>query len=222
MEATGFRPRASRRGYSMVYDERSGNFVRRGYVDWKSDYRGKPATEDLPVVHVGAKDASAYAEWLAERTGHRYRLPSEAEFEYVLRAGTQTPYPWGIGRPPRGAGNLTGDGDRSPSGRSWQNAFRGFSDGAWGPSPVTSYLPGRFGLHDVAGNVSEWVADCWHTSYRRAPRDQRAWVNPGCRQRVVRGGSWASSPEQTRAAWRSGLDADTTNARIGFRVVRDL
>ena len=222
VDATKYRARSSRRGYSMVYDLRSGNFVRRGNVDWRHDYLGRPAADDLPVVHVSAKDASAYAEWLADETGHRYRLPSEAEFEYALRAGSRAPYPWGTGTPPPGTGNLTGSGDRSPTGRRWQNAFRGYIDGAWGPAPVGRYTPGRFGLHDMAGNVSEWVADCWHTNYRRAPRDQRAWVNPGCRQRVVRGGSWASAPEQTRSAWRSGLDADTTNARIGFRVVRDL
>ncbi|HZX81359.1 MAG TPA: formylglycine-generating enzyme family protein, partial [Lysobacter sp.] len=222
VEATKYRPRSARRGYSMVYDLRSGNFVRRGNVDWQDDYLGRPARDDLPVVHVSAKDASAYADWLAQETGHRYRLPSEAEFEYALRAGSRTPYPWGSGTPPPGTGNLTGSGDRSPTGRAWQNAFRGYIDGAWGPAPVARYSPDRFGLHDMAGNVSEWVADCWHASYRRAPRDQRAWVNPGCRQRVVRGGSWASAPEQTRSAWRSGLDADTTNARIGFRVVRDL
>ncbi|GAB2514023.1 SUMF1/EgtB/PvdO family nonheme iron enzyme [Lysobacter humi (ex Lee et al. 2017)] len=222
VEATGYRPRSVRRGYSIAYDLRSGNFVRRGNVDWTRDYLGRVAADTLPVVHVSAKDASAYAEWLAEQTGYRYRLPSEAEFEYALRAGATTIYPWGDGAPPAGAGNFTGQGDVSPAGRRWQNAFRGYLDGAWGPAPVGRYTPGRFGLHDMAGNVSEWVADCWHAGYRRAPRDQRPWVNPGCRQRVVRGGSWASSPEQTRAAWRSGFDADTTNARIGFRVVREL
>lgn len=222
VQATGYRSRSTRRGYSVVYDERSGNFVRRGNVDWSRDYHGLPASDDLPVVHVSAKDASDYAEWLAAQTGRRYRLPSEAEFEYAVRAGSQSAYPWGDGAPPPGAGNLTGQGDRSPTGRQWQNAFKGYFDGAWGPTPVARYSPDRFDLHDMAGNVSEWVADCWHASYRRAPRDGRPWVNPGCRQRVLRGGSWASSPAQTRSAWRSGLAADTTNARIGFRVVRDL
>ena len=74
----------------------------------------------------------------------------------------------------------------------------------------------------AAGNVSEWIADCWHDGYRRAPVDGAAWVNPGCRTRVVRGGSWASAPSQTRSAWRLSADADTTNARLGFRVVRTL
>ncbi|MGH8076326.1 MAG: SUMF1/EgtB/PvdO family nonheme iron enzyme [Lysobacter sp.] len=220
--STRHRARAARRGYSTAYDERSGNLVRRGRVDWSSDYAGKPASDNLPVVHVSAKDASAYAQWLSERSGQRYRLPSEAEFEYALRAGTQTRFPWGEGNPPPRSGNYTGGLDVSPSGRKWQNAFPGYGDGAWGPAPVGSYTPNRYGLHDLAGNVSEWVADCWHDSYRRAPDDGAAWVNPGCRIRVLRGGSWASSPAQTRSAWRLGNGADNTSARTGFRVVREI
>ena len=222
MVATGHRARAVRRGYSTAYDERSGNLVRRGGVDWSSDYVGKPAADQLPVVHVSAKDAAAYAEWLSAQTGLRYRLPSEAEYEYALRAGTQARFPWGDGNPPARAGNYTGGLDASPSGRRWQNAFAGYGDGAWGPAPVGSYRANRYGLHDLAGNVSEWVADCWHDGYRRAPGDGSAWVNPGCRIRVVRGGAWASSPTQTRSAWRMGSGADNTNARTGFRVVREI
>lgn len=220
--ASGHRPRATRRGYSHAYDERSGNFVRRGYVDHTRDHAGAPAGDDLPVLHVSAKDAQAYARWLSELTGRSYRLPSEAEFEYALRAGTAGTFPWAGDTPPRGAGNLTGALDVSPRGRRWQNAFAGYGDGAWGPAPVASYRPNRYGLHDLAGNVAEWVDDCWHSSYRRAPGDGRAWINPGCRTRVVRGGSWASSPAQTRSAWRQAQDVDTTNGRIGFRVVREI
>ena len=220
--ATRHRARSVRRGYSTAYDERSGNLVRRGDVDWRSDYAGKPASDNLPVLHVSAKDAAAYAEWLSEQSGQRYRLPSEAEFEYALRAGTQGRFPWGDGNPPARSVNTTGGLDVSPSGRRWQNAFAGVGDGAWGPAPVGSYAANRYGLHDLAGNVSEWVADCWHNSYRRAPGDGAAWVNPGCRIRVVRGGSWASSPAQTRSAWRLGNGADDTSARTGFRVVREI
>lgn len=220
--ATGHRTRAERRGFSIAYDERSGNLTRRSRVDWRHDYAGNPAADDLPVIHVSAKDAFAYADWLSERTGRVYRLPSEAEFEYALRAGTAGRFPWGDGAPPARAGNFTGGADASPSGRRWTNAFAGYADGAWGPAAVARYRPNAFGLHDLAGNVSEWVADCWHDTYRRAPRDGEAWVNPGCRSRVVRGGSWASSPAQTRSAWRIASDADTTNARVGFRVVREL
>lgn len=220
--ATGYRPRSVKRNFSTVYDERSGNLVRRGGVDWRADYVGRPASADMPVVHISAHDADAYAEWLSRRSGQRYRLPSEAEFEYALRAGSHSRYPWGNGAPPPRAGNFTGALDRSPGGRKWRNAFENYGDAAWGPAPVGSYSASPFRLHDLAGNVSEWVADCWHESYRRAPPDAKAWVNPGCRMRVVRGGSWASSPQQTRSAWRSGSDAETTNARIGFRVVREL
>ncbi|HSM12208.1 MAG TPA: formylglycine-generating enzyme family protein [Lysobacter sp.] len=220
--ASGHKARATRRGHSTAYDERSGNLVRRSRVDWQSDYAGQRAADNLPVVHVSAEDAAAYASWLAEQTGQRYRLPSEAEFEYAVRAGSQARFPWGAGSPPAGAGNFTGALDQSPSGRRWQNAFPDYGDGAWGPAAAGSYSANAFGLHDMAGNVSEWVADCWHDSYWRAPVDGQAWFNPGCRSAVVRGGSWASSPTQTRSAWRLGSDVETTNARVGFRVVREI
>lgn len=221
-EATGHRTRAERRGYSLVWDERSGNFVRRSGADWHTDHAGAPAADTMPVLHVSPRDADAYAEWLAAQTGQRYRLPSEAEFEYALRAGTTSRYPWGDDRPPNGSGNMTGARERSPSGRSWANAFAGYADGYWGPAPVARFPANAYGLHDVSGNVSEWVADCWHHSYRRAPSDVAAWFNPGCRTRVIRGGSWSSAPPQMRSAWRAPADVDTTNAHIGFRVARDL
>ncbi len=222
VNATGYQTQANKRGHSTTYDERSGNLVRRSRVDWRSDYAGQPADADMPVIHVSAQDAAAYAAWLTDQTGHVYRLPSEAEFEYALRAGSQARFPWGEGAPPPDTGNFTSARDRSPSGRRWRNAFEGYGDGQWGPAATGSYSANAFGLHDMAGNVSEWVADCWHDSYRRAPSDGQAWINPGCRTGVVRGGSWASSPAQTRSAWRLGSDIDTTTARVGFRVVREI
>ena len=222
INATGRQTRAARRGYSMAYDERSGNFVRMSGVDWRSDYAGNPAADELPVLHVSARDAEAYAKWLSEQSGHAYRLPSEAEFEYALRAGSATRYPWGDGAPPAGVGNLTGAKDRSPTGRHWNNAFDGYGDGAWGPAPVGQSGINAWEVRGLAGNVSEWVADCWHDGYRRAPSDGTAWLNPGCRTRVVRGGSWASAPEQVRSSWRAPGGVDSTNGRIGFRVVREI
>lgn len=222
VNATGYQTRSARRGFSMVYDERSGNFVRRSGVDWRHDDLGREARDDAPVLHVSAVDAAAYADWLSEESGQRYRLPSEAEFEYALRAGGDGPYPWGEGAPPEGAGNLTGALDRSPGGRRWSNAFPDYGDGHWGPAPVGRFAANRWGVHDLAGNLSEWVADCWHDNYRRAPADASAWINPGCRNHVVRGGSWSSGPDQARSAWRMPAQRDTTNARIGFRVVREI
>ena len=222
VQASGYRPRAVRRGHSLVYDDRAGNFVRRSGVDWRHDYMGRPAADTMPVVHVSAKDAEAYARWLSERSGQHYRLPSEAEFEYALRSGQPGRYPWGDLPPTPGTGNLTGGDDHAPGGRSWGNAFVGYGDGWWGPAPVASFRANAFGIHDLEGNVSEWVADCWHEGYRRAPTGGEAWINPGCRTRVIRGGAWGNAPAQSRAAWRRQAQSDATNALTGFRVVRDI
>lgn len=222
VEATGHRSVATRRGRSTVYDEKGGVMGEHGRVDWRRDYAGSPAQPELPVVHVAFEDAEAYAAWLSAQTGQRYRLPSEAEFEYALRAGRAEAFPWGEGVPPRVVGNLTGDGDESRLKRKWANAIPDYADGHWGPAPVRSYPAEAFGTFDLVGNVSEWVLDCWHDGYRRAPRDGSAWVNPGCEERVLRGASWASSLERARSAYRQSAPAQTTNARVGFRVVREL
>jgi formylglycine-generating enzyme required for sulfatase activity len=176
----------------------------------------------LPVVHVSFEDASAYAAWLSAQTGQRYRLPSEAEFEYVLRAGNEGAYPWGDGNPKAIVGNLAGDGDLSTVSRHWGNAIPGYRDAFWGPAPVRNFPPERFGTYDMIGNVSEWTQDCWHESYQRAPADGSAWLNPGCPQRTVRGASWASALEQVRSASRLPMAPDASTARLGFRVVREL
>ena len=221
--ATGYRTVAERTGRSSAYDERGGAMLEVRGAHWRRGYLGRGAAgPNDPVLHVAFEDAAAYAEWLSARTGQRYRLPSEAEFEYALRGGRTGPWPWGTRLPPRAPGNLTGSGEQSPLGRRWGRPIRGWSDGHWGPAPVGRYPPEPFGTQDLIGNVSEWVEDCWHDSYRRAPGDGRAWVNPGCNERVVRGGSWASTLEQARSAFRLQVPAELSSARIGFRVARDL
>jgi formylglycine-generating enzyme required for sulfatase activity len=222
VEATGYQGDAEKQGQASFYDEENGRISLAADVNWAKDYRNETAGADLPVVHVSWNDAAAYVTWLAARTGHKYRLPTEAEFEYALRAGSSTPYWWGEGNPTRLVENLTGDGDRSPSKRSWTKAFPRYNDGYWGPAPVKHFAANAFELHDMAGNVSEWVEDCWHDSYLRAPVDGSAWVNKGCVRRVVRGGSWGSAPEQVRSASRIATPADVPSPRIGFRVARDL
>ncbi|HET6432423.1 SUMF1/EgtB/PvdO family nonheme iron enzyme [Dyella sp.] len=222
VRSSGYRPQSLALGGSSIYDERSGVLREDPRASWEDDYAGHSAADALPVVNVSWNDARAYVEWLAKRTGKAYRLPSEAEFEYALRAGTRTRYWWGDGSPEQRVENLTGGLDRSRNGRRWSNAFRTYRDGYWGPAPVMSFKPNPFGLYDINGNVSEWVADCWHDSYLRAPRDGSAWINPGCSAHVVRGGSWGSAPDQDRSAYRQGVEGQVRSARVGFRVAREL
>ena len=131
-----------------------------------------------PVINVSWEDAVAYTRWLSEQTGQRYRLPSEAEWEYAARAGTEAKYSWGnqIGR---NRANCDGCGSR------WDNSQT---------APVGWFGANGWGLHDMHGNVWEWVQDCWNDSYRGAPTDGSAWQQGNCSRRVLRGGSWYGSP----------------------------
>ena len=222
VEATGFETDAERAGESRIYMTGSGRIAERRRVTWEDDFLGNRADDDLPVLHVSWNDATAYADWLAERTERAYRLPSEAEFEYALRAGSQTRYWWGDQAPVEAVENVTGEDDEFNDRRRWTEAFEGYGDGYWGPAPVASLQPNPFGLFDMGGNVMEWVADCWHDSYVRAPNDGSAWVNPGCERRVIRGASWSSTPTMSRSAYRLSSRTAATDARVGFRVARDL
>jgi formylglycine-generating enzyme required for sulfatase activity len=223
VDDTGYRTDAEINGNSRVYDPESGRMDNENRITWRDDFVGEEADADLPVVHVSWNDARAYADWLSEQTGRSYRLPSEAEFEYALRAGTQTPYWWGEGSPEvDDVENLTGEGDQSRTNARWTVAFRRYSDGFWGPAPTGRLAANPFGLHDMGGNVMEWTQDCWHDSFVRAPADGSAWVNPGCARRVIKGGSWTSTPVMARSAFRLSSTQDSTDMRVGFRVARDL
>lgn len=222
VQDTGYRTDAENAGQSRVYEPRTGRMQMQDDITWRDDYVGRRADADLPVIHVSWNDARAYAEWLSEQTGRGYRLPSEAEYEYALRAGTQTPYWWGEGSPDRVVENLTGDGDTSPTNARWNVAFRRYNDGHWGPAPVASFEPNPFGLYDMAGNVMAWTEDCWHDSFVRAPSDGSAWVNPGCERRVIKGGSWSSGPAMSRSAFRLSSSPGSTDMRLGIRLARDL
>lgn len=222
VRASGYVTQAEKLGTSSAYDENTGRMSDVSGITWQEDYRGKRADDALPVVHLTWNDATTYISWLSARTGKKYRLPSETEFEYALRAGRAMRYPWGDGDPSKPIANVTGAGDRSSSHRTWSRAFPRYNDGFWGPAPVRSFPANAYGLFDIDGNVSEWVEDCWHDNYVRAPHDSRAWVNPGCERRVVRGGSWGSDPDQVRSAFRLSAMVETRSARVGFRVARDL
>ena len=143
------------------------------------------------------KNAKDYTEWLSRKTGNSYRLPSEAEWEYAARAGTTTPYNFGV----------TISADQAAVGGSDKTV------------PVGSYPPNAFGLHEVHGNVWEWTDDCWHDSYARAPSDSRVWNTGDCSRRVIRGGSWNFRPSKARSANREWNGFGVGNIHIGFRVV---
>lgn len=223
VEASGYQTDAERSGSSAVYDEQSGRISKSRRAMWRRNYSGARSRDNDPVVHVSWNDAAAYAEWLTQVSGARYRLPSEAEFEYALRAGTQSRYPWGDGPPATAVANIAGAAERSlKAKRSWSQGMEGYDDGFWGPAPARSFPANAFGFFDLDGNLSEWVEDCWHDNFRRAPEGAGAWVNPGCELRVIRGGSWGSAADQVRSAWRGSALSSSSGPRVGFRVVREL
>lgn len=186
--------------------------------------------ERRPVLYVSWEDAQAYVSWLSGLTGQRYRLLSEAEWEYVARAGTETARYWGedisaLCRYANGAGG--GPRVRSFRGlrfsrRSGIGAEGPCDDEYGGTAPVGSFAPNAFGLYDVLGNVSEWTQDCWNESYRGAPTDGRAWESGDCDRRVLRGGSWFIGAWFLRSANRSRNLPDSRDMYYGFRVARSL
>lgn len=223
---SGYRTVAEIGGSSKIYNESVGRLSSRDNVTWLDAYNGDRAGLNSPVVHVSWHDAKAYVDWLSQETGKRYRLPTEIEYEYVARAGGSSDYWWGDGTPSEAVENLTGEKDESPGDRQWTTFFDDYKDGYWGPAPVGS-LKGQnlihpFGVSDIAGNVSEWVEDCWHPNYMQAPETNKAWVNLGCERRVARGGYWASAPSGSRAAYRISANPNTVGPVVGIRIARDL
>ncbi|MEM7707603.1 MAG: formylglycine-generating enzyme family protein [Pseudomonadota bacterium] len=221
VRATDYRTDAEKSGGSTVFDPAAGGVVERKRVTWEMDYRGRPAKSTLPVVHVSHNDARAYVAWLSASTGERYRLPSEAEFEYALRAGSTSTYWWGEGAPKRRQENLTGARDQL-DGLRWPTAFRRYGDNHWGPAPVASFDANPFELFDMGGNVSEWVEDCYQADLSRLPKDGSAFDTDSCELRVLRGASWASQPLAARSAFRAAARPIAASCLVGFRVLREL
>ena len=163
--------------------------------------------EKRPVIWVSWNDAVAYCKWLSAQTGERYRLPSEAEWEYAARAGTTTAYWWG---------------DDVDANRAHCDGCGSERDGKQSTS-VGSFDANDFGLYDMLGNVEEWVQDSWHENYVGAPADGSAWESGGgCRVRMTRGGSWDSYPGLVRSASRNFDWRHTRLHIIGFRLAQEL
>ena len=217
-EATGYRTSAERSGSCELSVDFEYVAVEGG--SWRNP--GYRQSDAHPAVCLTKGDAEAYIDWLAQQTGEAYRLPSEAEWEYAARAGTQTSRWWGNAEDAacRHANVLDSDAQAGMF-----VAAHGCGDGSAKAAPVGSYDANGFGLHDMLGNVWEWTADCWQADYAGAPVDGSARRSPddaNCAQGVVRGGGWESTPHYVRAATRLARPPDVARSAAGFRVARSL
>ena len=160
-----------------------------------------------PVISVSYDDAQRYVAWLSRMTKRTYRLLSDAEWEYAAKASTTTAYYWGdqIG---------TNNADCRGCGSKWDGQE---------PAPIGQFKPNAFGLYDMAGNVWQWTADCWHDNYVGAPADGSAWLAGGnCNSHMVRGGAWDYAPNRLRSADHDGYASGTKIFYLGLRVARTL
>ena len=160
--------------------------------------------DDAPVTNVSWNDAQQFTEWLSGVTKKQYRLPTEAEWEYAARGGTQTKYWWGD-QPVSGMANCKGCNEPYD---------------ATQPLKVGSFKPNPFGLYDMGGGVSQWVTDCWHKTYQAAPTDGSGWLDSECSARVIRSGSWKNDHNYVRPSNRDNYDANVRYPTHGFRVAR--
>ena len=173
-----------------------------------------------PVMNVSWDDAKAYVRWLSRKTGKEYRLLSESEWEYVARAGTKTARYWGESE--RGQCRYANGADREAKRHNSGWTTVDCDDGHYRTAPVGTYEANGYKLHDVLGNVWEWVEDCWNGSYSGAPTDGSAWESGDCSRRVVRGGSWDDEPWYLRSALRFRFTSGFRYVNVGFRVARTL
>lgn len=189
-------------------------------VNWQTP--GFEQTGRDPVTCVSWNEAKEYVGWLSNLTGHKYRLLSEAEWEYAARAGTNTKYSYGNEAPDMC--NYGNGADISFANFKDDGEYNECNDGfRVNTSPVGSFQANGFGLHDMHGNVDEWVEDCWSSNYEGAPDDGSAWTEGSCTaQRTTRGGSWWSSPNELRSSSRGTGYPEVASHETGFRVARTL
>ncbi len=161
-----------------------------------------PGKDDAPVTNVSWSDAQQYASWLSATTKKSYRLPTEADWEYAARGGTETRYWWG---------------DKLQSGMA---NCKDCTDAAASDQPIEvgSFRPNPFGLFDMGGSVDQWVEDCWHKNYLGAPADGSAWMGGDCQSHVLRSGSWQNNSSYVRPANRDNYDTNVRYPTHGFRI----
>ena len=159
-----------------------------------------------PVINILLEEIIEYLRWLTKKTGHTYRLPSESEWEYAARAGSQTEFNWGD-EMLIGAANCRGCGTE------WSGIKS---------APVGQFRPNAWGLYDVHGNVLEYVTDCWTTNHYKLPNDGSPILTENCLSKVVKGGAWYYLPKVSRSASRVRNDKRISGYFIGFRALREL
>ena len=214
VKASGYKTEAEQEDRGCRTYE-NGSWDLRSGKNWRNPGFKQSAKE--PVVCLSWNDTQRYIKWLSEKTGERYRLPSEAEWEYAARAGSETKYFFG---------NSTSDLCRSANGAaaetdfSWRN--KDCRDGYKRTAPAASFTANAFGLYDMHGNVREWTQDCWNGSYKGAPSDGTAWLSGECGRRVLRGGSWRGNPYVLRSANRNWSTSGNRFNGFGFRLARTL
>jgi len=189
-------------------------------LDWRNPGYGRPPRDDEPVACISWNDAQAYVAWLRATSGEPYRLLTEAEWEYVARAGSQTRFPWG--EDPELACRYANvyDASAADPGIPW-SATR-CADGYPTIAPVGRFASNAFGLYDTIGNVWEWVEDCYAMPYPAQPVDGSAQSTVGCDRRGSRGGAWRTEVVRQRAAFRGRDPATLLSGIFGMRVARDL
>ena len=166
------------------------------------------------------EDARGYVRWLSRETGEEYRLLTEAEWEYVARAGTQTARYWGERETEQCRFGNGADAAVLREYPDWTTVS--CNDGYIRTAPIGLFEPNGFGLYDILGNVWEWTQDCWNESYSGAPADGSAWSSGDCSQRVSRGGAWDGPPRALRSANRFRYSAEFRYNGFGFRVARTM
>ncbi len=201
---------------------RDGKYVPVKGSDWKDPVLGRAPRADDPVVCIDWRDSKAYVDWLAKKTGQPYRLLSEAEWEYVARAGRMTRFPWGDD--PEGACTTSNLLDASgPKNMIVTGEPTRCSDGHPGLAPAGSYKPNAFGVRDMVGNVWTWIADCYEMPYPAAgPLDGKPYLDGACDRRSVRGASWGTTYARARPTFRGRDPVDRVSQLFGLRVARDL
>jgi len=175
----------------------------------------------LPVTKVRWQDTHDYVEWLSDKTGRSYRLPSEAEWAYAVRGGSNASRFWGPDRQNQCLYANGADQALKKTSAKAAIAFVDCDDRYPRRAPVGSYKPNAFGLRDMAGNVWEWVQDCWTENYSGAPTDGSAVSRKACNEFVIRGGSWRMRPEALRSSERGRALASQRSDDLGFRVAAD-